>query len=73
MLFRSIYQDHLTTLELWLQQRDLSMLMQQIAIDPTIATVTRKQQSLLHRQGLIDSIDNRLQARCELYRQFFAH
>jgi AAA-like domain len=67
-----IYQEHLETLELWLQQRDLYSMMQQIAIDPATAILPRRQQNLLHRQGLISSIDNRIQARCELYRQFFA-
>ena len=67
-----IYQEHLVTLELWLQQRDLYSIMQQIAANPGTATFPRRHQNLLHRQGLISSIGNRIQARCELYRQFFA-
>jgi hypothetical protein len=67
-----IYQEHLATLELWLQQRHLAILMQQIATNPTAVTLTRQQYSLLHRQGLIISVDRQIHPRCELYRQFFA-
>jgi AAA-like domain len=67
-----IYQEHLATLELWLQQRELYSMMQQIATNPATAIFPRRQQNLLHRQGLICSINNQIQARCELYRQFFA-
>jgi hypothetical protein len=67
-----IYQEHLETLERWLQDRDLYSLMQQIASNPATASFPRRQQNLLHRQGLIRSINNQIQARCELYRHFFA-
>ncbi len=67
-----IYQDHLESLEFWLQDRDLDLLMQQIATSSSGVAITRKQRSLLHRQGLISSTNNQIQARCELYRQFFA-
>lgn len=67
-----IYQDHLESLEFWLQDRDLYLLMQQIATNASGVAITRKQRSLLHRQGLISSTNNQIQVRCELYRQFFA-
>lgn len=67
-----IYQDHLESLEFWLQDRDLYLLMQQIATNSSGVVITRKQRSLVHRLGLISSTNNQIQARCELYRQFFA-
>jgi hypothetical protein len=65
----AVYQDHLEILELWLQQRGLSELMQQIAINPATTTLSRQQQNPLHCQGLIIFIDRQAQARCELSRQ----
>jgi hypothetical protein len=67
-----LYQEHLSVLKLWLQQRDLYNLMRQIATNPTTTNVSPKQRSLLHRQGLIMAIDRQVRARCELYRRHFA-
>jgi AAA-like domain len=67
-----LYQEHLAVLKLWLQQRDLYDLMRQIATNPKTTTVSPKQRSLLHRQGLIISLDRQVRARCELYRRYFA-
>jgi AAA-like domain len=68
---KPIYQEHLEILELWLQQRDLYKSMQQIAINPTTTTLSRQQQNLLYRQGLVILKGHQVMARCELYRQFF--
>lgn len=67
-----IYQEHLAELSLWLHQKELDSLMQQVATNPTFTTeLPFKQQCFLHRPGLVKFNNNRIQARCELYRRYF--
>jgi hypothetical protein len=72
LAFDRIYQQHLQELARWIQNNNLQSAMHQVVHNPDATnSLSFQEQCRLHRQGLVIFANNGVEARCELYRQYF--